>query len=75
MFSGESDMAWQDKVKEAIAAQCESARITARGTRKRHVPYSVPYLAQEMVKALNQDNEAEGKRLLLIYRTGALSLA
>jgi hypothetical protein len=67
-------MAWHDKVKESIAAQCEQARLQARGNRKRHVPYSVPELARAMVQALNEDNETEGKRLLLIYRTGALSL-
>ena len=68
-------MAWQDKVKESIAAQCEDARKIARGTRKKHVPYHVPDLARAMVEALNRDDEAEGKRLLLIYRTGAFSLA
>lgn len=67
-------MAWQDKVKEAIAAQCESARLQARGKRKTHVPYIVPDLARAMVESLNQDDESEGKRLLLLYRTGALSL-
>ena len=67
-------MAWQDKVKEAIAEQCETARKEARGNRKRHVPYRVPDLARAMVQALNEDDEKEGKRLLVIYRTGALSL-
>lgn len=67
-------MAWQDKVEEAIAAQCEIARQQARGKRKTHVPYSVPELARAMVEAINRDDESEGKRLLLIYRTGAISL-
>lgn len=68
-------MAWQDKAKEAIAEQCEMARKEARGNRKRHVPYRVPELALAMVQALNSDDEAEGKRLLLLHRTGAISLA
>jgi hypothetical protein len=67
-------MSWQDKVKEAIAAQCEESRKVARGNRKRHVPYAVPALARAMVDALNADDECEGKRLLLLYRTGAESL-
>lgn len=67
-------MAWQDKVKEAIAAQCEASRKAARGSRKSHVPYTIPELASAMVNALNTDNEHEGKRLLLLYRTGAVSL-
>ena len=68
-------MSWQNKIKEAIAAQCETARKEARGNRKRHVPYRVPELAQAMVAALNADDESEAKRLLLLYRTGAHSLA
>lgn len=67
-------MAWQDKVKEAIAEQCKVARVAARGNRKTHVPYRVPDLARAMVEALNRDDEAEGKRLLLLHRTGAVSL-
>ena len=68
-------MAWQDKAKEAIAEQCETARKEARGNRKRHVSYRVPELARAMVQALNADDEKEGKRLLLLHRTGAISLA
>jgi hypothetical protein len=34
----------------------------------------VPELARAMVNALDRDDEYEAKRLLLIYRTGALSL-
>lgn len=68
-------MAWQDKIKEAVAAQCEEARRQARGKRKTHVPYHVPDLAKAMVRALDADDEHEGKRLLLLYRTGAVSLA
>ena len=67
-------MAWQDKINEAIAEQCHAAMRQARGKRKTHVQYRVPELAAAMVQALNQDDETEGKRLLLIYRTGALSL-
>lgn len=68
-------MAWQDKVKESIAAQCRDAwRAAGNKPGKRHKPYHVPELARAMVAALNSDDEAEGKRLLVIYRTGALSL-
>lgn len=72
-------MAYQDKVNEAVAAMAQEAyrqaNTTKAGTRrKRHVPYALPELANAMVKALNTDDEAEAKRLLLLYRTGALSL-
>jgi hypothetical protein len=70
-------MSWQDKVKESIAAQCLDA-YRAANPRIRHgqkaKPYHVPELARAMVAALDSDNEEEGKRLLLICRTGALSL-
>lgn len=67
-------MAWQDRVKDAIAEQCRDAYKRANNGRKRHVAYSVPELAKAMVDALNRDDETEGKRLLLLWRTGALSL-
>lgn len=70
---------WHDVVKRAIAEQCRAAYLqanTARdgARRRKHVPYSVPDLARAMVAALDHDDEHEGKRLLLIWRTGALSL-
>ena len=67
-------MSWHDSVKTAIAAECEAARKAARGNRKRHVPYRVPEIAAAMVQALNADDEYEAKRLLYIWRVGALSL-
>ncbi len=67
-------MAWQDKVKEAIAAQCLAAYRAANAGKKRHAPYRVPDLAGAMVESLNRDDEGEGKRLLVIYRTGSHSL-
>lgn len=67
-------MAWQDKVKEAIAHDCLIAYKQANNGRKRRVPYVVPDISRAMVAALNSDDEAEGKRLLLIWRAGAVSL-
>ncbi len=68
-------MSWQSKVKEAIGAQCVAAyRAENPPGRKTHRPYCVPDRAAAMVAALDADDEGEGKRLLVIYRTGALSL-
>lgn len=68
-------MSWHDKVKESIAAQCRAAyRAENPPGSRRHRPYCVPDLAAAMVAALNREDEEEGKRLLLLYRTGALSL-
>jgi len=70
---------WHDAVKTVIAEQCAEAYRLANTTsdgrrRRRHAPYSVPPLAKAMVDALDRDDEYEGKRLLLLYRTGAISL-
>ena len=68
-------MSWRHNVERAIAAQClESYRAAGNKPGKRHKPYRVPELAGAMVAALDSDDEYEGKRLLLLYRTGALSL-
>lgn len=70
---------WHDAVNAAIAEECAAAyrmANTTRDGRKRrtHVPYHVPEIARAMVVALNRDDEHEGKRLLLIWRAGAMSL-
>jgi hypothetical protein len=70
---------WHHALKRAIGEQCtqayRQANIKSDGTmRRKHVPYPVPELARAMVNALDRDDEHEAKRLLLIYRTGALSL-
>lgn len=60
----------------AIAELCgASYRAANPPRRKRHTPYSVPDLAAAMVRAMDADDADEGKRLLLLYRTGAHSLA
>lgn len=70
-------MAWQDRVKESIAAQslaaCRQANPKIRHGQKAK-PYRIPELALAMVAALNRDDESEGKRLLVIYRGNYLSL-
>lgn len=65
---------WRHVLDQMIAEQCKAAYEAANKGRKRHVPYPVPECAMAMVEALNKDDEYEGKRLMLVYRTGALSL-
>lgn len=68
-------MSWEAKTKELIAEQCLAAwREVNPPSRKRHKPYRVPELARAMVKALDANDEHEAKRLMIIYRTGAVSL-
>ena len=68
-------MSWQDNVKHAISKEASRAWAEA-GNRlgQRHKPYRISELAEAMVMALNRDDEEEGKRLLLLWRTGAISL-
>jgi hypothetical protein len=42
--------------------------------RKTHVPYSIPQEAQALIKALNEDDEHEAKRIMVCVRDGTLSL-
>ena len=70
---------WHDAVKAVIAEECAAAHRKANMTRdgrkrRKHVPYHVPEIARAMVESLNRDDEYEAKRLLLIWRAGALSL-
>lgn len=68
-------MAWQDNVKAAISKEASAAWAAAgNAPGQRHKPYRISDLAEAMVKCLNRDDEEEGKRLLLLWRTGATSL-
>ncbi len=61
---------------KAIADLCRAEYRAANPPgRKTHKPYPVPELAAAMVRAMDLDDADEGKRLILIYRTGAHSLA
>lgn len=68
-------MSWENAVKKCIAAEAKQAYEKANRGRKRYVPYVLPEIAEHMLAALNDGDEAEGKRLMHIWRCGALSLA
>lgn len=72
-------MAWQDNVKKVIAEDCRQAYLEAQtdkkgGRYKKYRPYIVPETSRALVNALNNNDEAEAKRLLLIRRIGSVSL-
>ena len=72
-------MAWQDNVKKVIGEDCKQAYLEAqtdkRGKRyKKRRPYIIPAISLALVDALNKHDEVEAKRLLLIRRTGGISL-
>lgn len=68
-------MSWHDNVKKAMAQESLAAyRQAGNKPGKAHKRYSLPDIVTAMRDALNRDDEAEGKRLLVIWRTGAVSL-
>ena len=67
---------WRQKALALISLECSRAYAEANAKRKgkRHVPYSVPEIAEALIKALDRDDEAEVKRLFIIQSTRAYSL-
>lgn len=62
---------WESKAKRIIRLLCERSYREAnfRNGRKlkRHVPYSVPEIAQELVRALGNNDEETAKAIFLSY--------
>ena len=64
-------MHWQDQVKRAIGALCRVSYLQANllpngKLRRRHVPYSVPDVAQDLIDCLNTDDEERAKAIMLV---------
>lgn len=66
---------WRDAVKRMIADEAKAAYLSA-GNRpgKKHIPYKLSELAEALVFCLDKDDEHEAKRLMMIGRSGCLSL-
>lgn len=61
---------WRDKVHETIGRLCREAYLKANTTKsgkrlKRHVPYAIPSIAQDLVDALGRDDEETCKAIML----------
>lgn len=61
---------WRDKAQRLIGLECRQSWLIANRTksgkiRKKHVPYSVPELATELIRCLNEDDELAAKQLFL----------
>ena len=61
---------WQTKANGIIAALCKQAYLRANTKKdgtlyKRHRPYSVPLEAEELIKALDTNDEHKAKSLFL----------
>lgn len=64
---------WVKKAHRLISIMCEQSYRQANpkpkvpSTRRKHRPYQVPQLADDLVRCLNTDNELEAKRIFLSY--------
>lgn len=61
---------WRDKANRVISADCmaewrEANTLPNGRRRKRHVPYSVPKTAQELVECLKSDDEERAKAIFI----------
>ena len=68
---------YEAKAHKMVASYCLAAKQKAQGKRKKHVPYSVPKIAEALCKALGMPEptrEREIKRLFEIELTGSWSL-
>lgn len=64
---------WAKKAYRLISIMCEQSYRQANpepkvpGTRRKHKPYAVPALAQDLIRCLNTDDEVEAKRIFMSY--------
>jgi hypothetical protein len=61
---------WRDKAAEEIGKLCRAEYLRVNTTkagkrRKKHVSYSVPAIAEELVECLETDNEYRAKQIFL----------
>jgi hypothetical protein len=61
---------WRDKAHRIISDLCRQSYLQAETTkagkrRKRHVPYSVPQAAQDLIDCIKTNNEERAKAIFL----------
>ena len=56
---------WQDKANRIIGAQCANAWRQANAGKRKHIPYSVPSVSQELVECLGTNDEHKAKALFI----------
>lgn len=66
---------WQDAAKRMIADEAREAYVEAGNkSGKVHKPYRLSELAEALLESLNRDDEQEAKRLMVVGRSGSLTL-
>jgi hypothetical protein len=58
---------WQEKAHRLIYNLCRTSYIQANKKNKKHIPYSIPELAKELIDCLNTEDEVRAKDIFLSY--------
>lgn len=64
---------WATKAHRLIGILCDQSYRQANprpkipGTRRKHRPYAVPQLAEDLIRCLKTDDELEAKRIFMSY--------
>jgi hypothetical protein len=61
---------WQDKANRLIADASFDAYTKANKGRKRHVPYSIPQYAEDLVECLAFNDEERAKAIFIRHADG-----
>lgn len=57
---------WEVKAHKIIGELCLSSyRQSNNGKRKKHTPYAVPYLAQDLIRCLGKRDEIRAKEIFM----------
>ena len=65
-----TEMTWKTKAHRLIADASYNAYERANRGRKRHVPYSIPGFAQDLVKCLETNDEETAKAIFIRHADG-----
>jgi hypothetical protein len=77
-MTNKPNILWKDKAHKIIGGLCRESYLKANKLpngqlRKKHVPYSVPQEAMELVDCLNKNDEERAKQLFMHdYKIGKL---
>lgn len=58
---------WRKKADRLIAVACRQAWLGAGNPSKRHKPYGVPGIAQDLIECLDSNDENRAKEIFLSY--------
>ena len=60
-------MSWKDKAHEIIAKECVASYTKAQKSKKKHVQYTVPEVAENLIECLDTEDEERAKSIFIAY--------